>query len=166
MCHEKTVYKWIWVWDFEKGENWLNEMARNGWVLDKVSFCTYHFISCEPGEYTIRLAMRNPNDTDYIDFIQESGAKYIGNIFQWLYFRQRINTGNFEIFSDLDSRITHLNTIAKSLGAVSMLNIIIGIMKLNEFSWINLLVATVIMYALGRIHGKKESLEKERLLHE
>ena len=41
----------------------------------------------------------------------------------------------------------------------------------NTFSparlgWVNLLCATLLMYALGRIHGKKEALEKERLLHE
>ena len=32
--------------------------------------------------------------------------------------------------------------------------------------WINLLAATLLMYGLGRIHGKKEALEKERELHE
>ena len=32
--------------------------------------------------------------------------------------------------------------------------------------WVNLLCATVLMYGLGRIHGKKEELEKERMLRE
>ena len=31
---------------------------------------------------------------------------------------------------------------------------------------LNLLCATILMYALGRIHGKKEALIKERRLHE
>ena len=35
-----------------------------------------------------------------------------------------------------------------------------------RLGWINLLCATLLMYALGRIHGKKEALEKERALHE
>jgi hypothetical protein len=48
-------------------------------------------------------------------------------------------------------------------------NLLLGIS--NTFSparlgWINLLCATLLMYSLGRIHGKKEALEKERLLHE
>ena len=30
----KTIRKWYWVWDFEKEEEWLNEMAQAGWVLD------------------------------------------------------------------------------------------------------------------------------------
>lgn len=35
-----------------------------------------------------------------------------------------------------------------------------------NIGWINLLTATILMYGLGRIHGKKEGLEKERLLRE
>ena len=32
MENRKTIRKWFWVWDFEKEEDWLNEMAMNGWV--------------------------------------------------------------------------------------------------------------------------------------
>ena len=27
MTERKTLYKWLWAWDFEKEERWLNEMA-------------------------------------------------------------------------------------------------------------------------------------------
>ena len=42
---------------------------------------------------------------------------------------------------------------------------------MNSFShahmgWINLVCATLLMYALGRIHGKKEALEANRELME
>ena len=77
--------------------------------------------------------------------------------------------GEFDLFSDIDSRISHLDKIGKMLGIIGGANLIIGIA--NTFSparlgWINLLCATLLMYSLGRIHGKKEALEKERLLHE
>ncbi len=36
----------------------------------------------------------------------------------------------------------------------------------NAVGAVNLLCATLLMYGLGRIHGKKEALEKERMLHE
>ena len=26
----KTITKWFWVWQFEKEEEWLNEMSANG----------------------------------------------------------------------------------------------------------------------------------------
>ena len=66
MESSKTIKKWFWVWSFEKEEDWLNEMAMNGWVLESVSMCSYHFVRCEPGEYSVRLEM-HPYDEDYPD---------------------------------------------------------------------------------------------------
>lgn len=168
MTERKIVHKWVWVWDFEKEERWLNEMAMSGWLLDKVGFCVYHFIACEPGSYSIRLEMR-PQDEAYLQFMAETGAEYVGRMLQWIYFRKPTACGSFDLYSDLDSRIAHLNRIGKCLIAVGFANLAIGL--INSFSpahigWINLLCATLLMYALGRIHGKKETLEKDRLLRE
>ena len=55
------------------------------------------------------------------------------------------------------------------LSIIGGANLLIGIMNTfnpSHVGWINLLCATLLMYALGRIHGKKEALEKERMLHE
>ena len=164
----KTIRKWFMVWDFEKEEEWLNEMALSGWVLDGVGFCSYHFSRCEPGEYTVRLEM-HPQDEPYLQFMRDTGAEYVGRMLQWIYFRKKTTEGSFDLFSDIDSRIAHLNKIGRTLSLVGAANLIIGMA--NTFSparlgWVNLLCATLLMYALGRIHGKKEALEKERRLHE
>ena len=58
MKEKKTVFKLFFVWDFEKEERWLNEMAQEGWVLDNTGFSFYTFVRCEPGEYIIRLEMK------------------------------------------------------------------------------------------------------------
>ena len=76
MKEKKTVFKLFFVWDFEKEERWLNEMAQEGWVLDNTGFSFYTFVRCEPGEYIIRLEM-NPS-SDYRAFVKELGAEYIG----------------------------------------------------------------------------------------
>lgn len=168
MAERKTIFKCFWVWDFEKEERWLNEMAMNGLKLVGVGFCRYTFEKCEPGEYTIRLEMHNSDDT-YLSFMEETGAEYIGRMVQWIYFRKKTELGQFDIFSDIDSRIKHLDKIGKMLTAIGILNLGIGIMNtINSphCGWINLLCATLLMYALGRIHGKKEALEQERQLHE
>ena len=164
----KTINKWFWVWQFEKEEEWLNEMAANGWALESVGFCRYTFVRCMPGEYTVRTEM-HPYDDNYIRFMEETGAEYVGRMIMWMYFRKKTENGPFDLFSDIDSRIGHLNKIGNVLSIIGGANLLIGI--LNTFNpshvgWINLLCATLLMYALGRIHGKKEALEKERLLHE
>ena len=87
----------------------------------------------------------------------------------WIYFRKKTEDGPFDLFSDIDSRVSHLDKIGKVLAAIGGANLLIGFMNVfspSRAGWVNLLCATLLMYALGRIHGKKESLEKERLLHE
>ena len=169
MSERKTVHKWIWVWDFEKEEQWLNTMAQFGWVLDKVSFCTYQFTACEPGEYTVRMEMR-PHDEAYLSFMAETGAEYVGRVFTWIVWRKRANLGPFDIFSDIDSKIKHLDGIGKMLSIIGGANLVIGMVNsmnpVTHIGWLNLVCATLLMYALGRIHGKKEALAKDRLLLE
>ena len=112
----------------------------------------------------------HPHDDAYVSFMQETGAEFIGDVVGWQYFRKKAELGPFDIFSDIDSRIQHLDRIGKVLLAIGMANLAIGLA--NSFNpavhlgWINLLCATLLMYALGRIHGKKESLQKDRLLLE
>ena len=169
MSERKMIRKWIWAWEFEEEELWLNQMAAAGWVLDKVGFCQYEFIRCEPDEYTVRLEMRDKDDA-YIAFMEETGAEYVGKVMKWVFFRKKTADGAFDIFSDIDSRIGHLDRIGKLLSGVGIANLVIGIANsLNpvvRIGWLNLLCATLLMYALGRIQGKKEALEQKRNLME
>ncbi len=164
----KKVWKWFFVWDFEKEEAWLNEMAEEGWVLTDVGFCNYTFEPCAPGAYTVRLEMHGYDD-GYIRFMEETGAEYIGRMIQWLYFRKPAEEGQFDLFSDISSRIEHLRKISNMVKLIGIANLIIGIsntLSVSRLGVINLLCATLLMYALGRFHGKIEMLEKERTLRE
>ena len=168
MSERKTVRKWIWVWDFDKEERWLNEMALEGWVLDGVGWCTYHFKKCEPGEYTVRLEMR-PSDDAYLSFMEDTGAEYVGRMMMWIYFRKKAADGAFDLFSDIDSKIAHLDRIGKMLAVIGGLNLVCAIMNAVNGTWVGVLntaCATLLMYALGRIHGKKEALQQARQLYE
>ena len=164
----KRIKKCFWVWQFEEEERWLNTMALEGWVLDRVGLFGYEFLRCEPGEYTVRLEMHD-HDEAYLSFMAETGAEYVGRVMKWIYFRKKTELGQFELFSDLESRIAYLNQMCQMLRGVGLANLVIGLG--NSFSpsnigWLNLLCATLCMYALGRIEGKKEALEKDRLLME
>ena len=170
MTQRKTVRKWVWVWEFEKEEQWLNTMAMQGWVLDSVGFCTYNFIKCEPGEYTVRLEMRE-HDEEYIEFMKETNAEYLGRMVKWIYFRKKAVYGEFDIFSDIDSRIKHLDKISKMLSFIGFANMLIGISNsfnpsVYHIGWINLVAASFLMYALGRIHEKADKLKKDRITTE
>lgn len=55
----------------------------------------------------------NEPDAGYIDFMRKTGAVYIGRMTKWIYFRKKTEDGVFNIFSDIASRINHLNKISK-----------------------------------------------------
>ncbi|MBR5093962.1 MAG: DUF2812 domain-containing protein [Oscillospiraceae bacterium] len=170
MPERKTVYKWFWAWDFEKEERWLNEMSMQGWALVEVGFARFEFERCEPGEYIVRVEMR-PADAEYEAFLEEIGAEKIDRMLQWVYYRRRAEEGPFDLFSDIDSRIAHMDRIGKMLLIGGMANLVIGVANLlaspNAAGGIvNLLVCTLLMYGLGRIHGKADALKQERDLHE
>lgn len=168
MAEQKTVYKWFWVWDFEKEEKWLNEMAWSGWTLCEIGICRYTFEKTEPGEYTIRLEMRD-YDENYLSFLEETGAEFVGRMMKWIYFRKKTELGSFDLYSDNASKISHLDRISKLLTAFGLLNLGIGVLNSvngSHLGWINLLCATLLMYGLGRIHGKKESLQQDKLIRE
>lgn len=167
----KTVRKWFWVWDFEKEGRWLNCMAQQGWVLDGVGLATYRFVACEPGTYAVGIEMHE-HDEDYLAFMRETGAEYVGRMAQWIYFRKEGQPGSFGIFSDRTSRVKHLNTVGRALAVIAAANVLIAFCtSLNLphmlwLSWVNLACAMLLTYALGRIHGKVEALEWDALLEE
>lgn len=169
MNERKKVVRWWWAWDFEKQERWLNAMAAEGWVLDGVGFATYYFVRSEPGEYIIRLEMRDA-DEEYSSFMAELGSEFVDNFFMWQYYRRKAEYGAFDLYSDIDSRLEHLNRISRVLKIIGFANIIIGVVNTfslsNGLPIINLLCGCLLMYGLGRIDGKKDELKNERYIHE
>ena len=168
MAERKTIRKWFWVWEFDKEERWLNEMAVGGWVLVDVGFCRYVFEKCEPGEYIVRLQMKD-RDEGYVSFLEETGAEYVGRMLKWIYFRRKAELGEFELFSDTASKLEHLGWIARMLLVIGVANLLIGTVNSfngTPFGAVNLLCGTLLMYALGRIHGKIEALQHNQDLQE
>ena len=178
----KVIKKLYFIWSFDKEEKWLNEMAAKGLALVSVGFSRYEFEDCAPGEYNVRLELlkdtvNHPESQNYIRFIEETGAEHIGTLFRWVYFRKKADTAPFNLFSDIDSRIRHLNRmlfipvifcIANMINAINMTQRYISddittalIPAILAWS-ISLLMA----YGFTRLLYKKNRLKKERLLHE
>ena len=105
MKETKKIWKLFFVWDFEKEEAWLNQMAMAGWTLCHVGFCNYTFEKTEPGEYIVRMEMRK-SDEAYREFMADAGIEYIDRLLQWHYYKKRSELGPFDLYSDIDSRIT------------------------------------------------------------
>lgn len=130
----RTMHKVFLAWEFDKEERWLNEMSAKGLALESAGSLTYQFRDCDPGEYAVRLELleelpEHPDSQRYIQFVEETGAEYLGHCLRWVYFRKRTDRGEFELFSDLDSRIRHVGRILTLMSV--LLCIMIGMLGIN-----------------------------------
>ena len=175
----RTIHKFFWGWNYDKEERWLNEMAASGLVLSSVGFCRYDFTDCIPGEYKVRIELlksaKYAETEKYIGFLEETGVEHVGNIVNWAYFRKK-TTGEFELFSDNDSRVRYLTRIIRLIGLVGLLNLWIGGWNLflyfangfnaNLFGLINLAICLLCVYGAVKLLRKRSILKKEQQVFE
>ena len=178
----RIVRKWFWVWDWEKEEKWLNEMSAKGLQLCGVGLCKYVFDEGLPGEYYYRTEMLKTHpysaeSSQYIRFLEETGIEFIGSVFRWVYLRKKADDSGFDIHSDLDSRIKHLNRILIFIGAIGGMNLTIGAINvipmllsghenIQPFGFLNLALGLLILTGWIRVYFKARKLKKEKILHE
>ncbi len=177
----KVVHKLFWVWDFDKEEKWLNEMAAKGLALTSVGFCRYEFEDCVPGEFKICLEFlqskfRGVENAKYIEFLEETGAEHVGTSVRWAYFRKRAAEGDFKLFSDNTSRIKHLTRIIAFIAFVLGINLYCGCYNLflylywhspiNIVGAVNLLITAFGTIGLIRLFLKRKRLKSEQQIFE
>ena len=135
-------------WNYEKEERWINEMANKGLLLDNYSWCKYTFSEGKPGEYIYRIELldnksNHPESQAYIRFLEESGVEHVSSYMRWVYLRKKASDGEFDIYTDIDSKIKHykrVNAMWTGLGAAeiaigaSNLSIAAGIFASGEAS--------------------------------
>ena len=91
----KTVTKVIWAWQDEKEENWLEQMALDGWHLTAVKPFVYTFRHGNPEKMTYRMDYKLSIDKDYAEYtaiFADCGWELAATMANWHYYR--INPGN------------------------------------------------------------------------
>ncbi|MDI9471288.1 MAG: DUF2812 domain-containing protein [Tissierellia bacterium] len=181
----KVIRKVFPVFEYEREEKWLNEMAEKGFILQHVGFFSYHFEECIPGEYQVRMqllekSIHSQESKEYISFLEDTGIEHMGNMFGWAYFRKK---GDFELYSDTAPRIRQINTILTSLIIILLANLMSGVTNVlsylssgNEMSYpkvsysiigiLNLALVVILSWGIRRLVSKKRSLQKKDDLFE
>lgn len=169
---KKTIYKLYWAWQFDKEEKWLNECSAKGLHLCDVGVFRYTFEEGTPGAYSHKLELlenwpTHPESVAYIRFLEDTGVEMVGSILRWVYFRKKTVDGPFDLFSDLDSRIKHLNRILMLFIPLMVVEFIIGTINvffartLNQsVGTINILLGFVFVYGIYVINKKNKNLKK------
>ncbi len=178
---KKPVHKFIWVWNFDQEEAWLNEMAAKGFCLVSVGFGRYLFEESEPGEYQICMQFlehspTHPESEKYIEFLKSTGVEWVDSFARWGYFRKKSADDPFELFSDRKSRVQYLTRVIRFILILIAANLVIGLNNLvsafHHQSWINFLgflnlaIAVVGLFGTYRIYKKRKRIEQEGQLFE
>ena len=132
-------------WDFEKEEKWINEMCAKGMHLVNYTWCKYTFEDGEQGEYIYRLELlENPPNHDesaaYIKFLEESGVEHVTSYQCWIYLRKLSSEGDFEVYSDVESKLKYYKRVNGFWMLVAVANLVAGITNINlaaTLNWVN-----------------------------
>ena len=178
----QVIRKWFWAWEFDKEEQWLNDMAAQGKVLVSARYCTYEFEDSQPGEYAVRLEMlenspTSPEGQQYIEFVESTGVEYVGRVMKWVYFRKKTADGPFELHGDNATRIRHLQGIIRLLLPLTAANVGVGLYNLGiGIAWnfpVNVVcacasaaVAVLLFLGICKLKEKKNRLERDAQLFE
>lgn len=101
-------------YDKDEEEDWLKKMSLNGWAFKKFFLGFYTFEKCEPGEYNYQIDLLdnwNGDKDDYAAFMEDTGVEVIDQWWRWVYLQKRASDGPFEMYTDVESKITHYNKI-------------------------------------------------------
>lgn len=103
-----TKTRWFWAWEDEKEEQWLREMAQEGWHLIKPEvFGRYTFEQGEFQDIVYRLDYNagTKDKAEYYQLFEDAGWEFVDEMGGWQYFRKENTDGDtLEIFTDNESK--------------------------------------------------------------
>lgn len=190
----RVIHKLFWIWQLEKEQAWINEMASHGYSLEHAGRLTFEFDETEPGKYIYKEIFlkgwgESAENLKYFKFLEEMGIKVVCYINYpgtcWVYTRalREDYPDGIELYSDIDSKINYQKVMAGYLIFViaftlfaALLNISIVINSLLMYGTLMILnlICSIAMSALctGAVIAtvkafiKIGNLKKERKIHE
>ena len=165
--------KWFWVWQDDKEEAWLSEMAAEGYHLEEIGFPgKYTFNAGEPANYVYRMDYQTSSGKErdsYLQLFEDSGWEHVGDMNGWIYFRILAEKGETpDIFSDKESKVKKYHRVMTYLIIFLPILFVIGPQATNSegplyfvtqagFAVIMLLYATAMLNLLRRISKVQQS---------
>jgi len=112
----KKVWRFYNIAEYEKEEQWINEMAKEGWQLTAIGFCRYIFRRGTPGEYIYKLDVVERTASDevresYFNFLTDCGIRVVGEFKDWLFLQKKAADGPFDMKDDTYAKLRTVNKV-------------------------------------------------------
>ena len=136
--------------DPERIERRANEMAKEGWLLEKFGSLVSAYRRGEPNEYEYRVQVKEAgiDRLTYIAELTEFGIEEVGGVGDLLVLRKKADGTPFMLYSDLDARIMDARRLMriKIILAVAFA-LLAADWFYNTWVWYDLAVSFDAMYA-------------------
>ena len=186
----RVIHKLFWIWQLEKEQVWINEMASHGYSLEHAGRLTFEFDETEPGKYIYKEIFlkgwgESVENIKYFRFLEEMGIKVVCYINYpgtcWVYTRalREDYPDGIELFSDIDSKINGMKAMSGYMIFVMAMTLFAALLNLwcaigrDYFSPINFIcsISMFVLFTLAtiatvRIFVNMGKLKKERTIHE
>ena len=129
--------------DPERIERKANEMAKEGWLLEKFGSLLSTYRRGAPNEYEYRVQVKEAgiDRLTYIAELTEFGIEEVGGVGDLLVLRKKADGTPFDLYSDLDSLIAQQKKAVRYLRAglllslgwmsITLMNILMTLMNAN-----------------------------------
>lgn len=186
----RVIHKLFWVWQLEKEQAWINEMASHGYSLEHAGRLTFEFDETEPDLYVYKTLFlkgwgESVENVKYLKFLEEMGIKVVCYINYpgacWVYTRalKADYPEGIDIYSDIDSQIKGMGVMSGYMIFVMVMTLFAALLNL----WIGIgrgfilplnLICSIVMFVLFtlatiatvKIFVNTGRLKKERKIHE
>ena len=187
----RVVHKLFFIWQLEKEQAWVNEMASHGYSLEHAGRFRFEFDETEPDKYIYKEIFlkgwgESAENLKYFRFLEEMGIKVVCYINYpgtcWVYTRalKKDYPNGIELYSDIDSKITYQKVMAWYMVLVIAMTLAGGLLNLwmaffngYRFLPVNFICAVLLLAlcaaaVIAEIKNlvKLSRLKKERKLHE
>lgn len=119
MKERKTTFKFFTITQYEKEQEYLRKMHKNGWRFIGVTLPGfYHFEQCTPEDVIYQLDYNQEgvnHKEEYVQMFQDCGWEYLTDFVGYSYFRKAANKMKEDegIFCDDSSRLDMMKRIFK-----------------------------------------------------
>ena len=190
----RVIHKIFWIWQLEKEQAWVNEMASHGYSLEHAGRFTFEFDETEPDKYIYKEIFlkgwgESAENVKYFKFLEEMGIKVVCYINYpgtcWVYIRalKEEYPNGIELYSDIDSKINYNKVmagylifviVATLLSALLNISVVVNSWTMHGMLMVLNLICSVFLTALCiasviatvKAFVKIANLKKERKIHE
>ncbi|GMK40454.1 hypothetical protein PCCS19_35100 [Paenibacillus sp. CCS19] len=171
------------VWNYEKDEEWLNDLSAQGQHLEEPGTFRYCFKKDAAVRYVYRLDYQQIKDQDQLDayyaLFEDMGWKHVGSNKGWHYYRKPYVEGETspQIYTDRSSLTQMLRRIQMMLVLLAAVNFpIMTVNIMNVWSWydksvtvrgfissvvvLQALVVIVLLYGFVRFQRKIRKIDE------